>query len=110
HAVGIPPGSVWAAVVDWSQVDRLIRQVESMMEAVPVVVPAPPPLSAPASPSAPPPLSAVHAAGPSVSGGAGMVAPMLPPNGPRLAPVGPSLGMSSQVSLAPELVDDHGSG
>lgn len=124
RALGIPPGSVWTGVVDWTQVDRLIRDIARMMEAAPLVIPAPPPLSAVPSPSMvpppppgpPPPLPSMHHAMGANAGSnvvplasQGSIAPMMPPMSARpAAPSGLEIS-GGQVSLAPSVVEDGGS-
>lgn len=106
-SLGIPDTSIWAEVVDWAQLDRLIRDVDRMIEQAPPMVPAPPPLASvrTAGPSATPPPappSLLPAIGPSVvpAVAEGSIAPMLPPSSPRLAPTAPSRD-GSRVSLPP---------
>lgn len=120
-ALDVPAGSIWAAVVDWSQLDALVREVDRMLDAAPVVVPAPPPLTsarasgpgvAPPPPPAPVPapvpmVGSLQVVGP-LEGTVGSIAPMPPPSSARLVPMGPS-HEPSQVSLAPRPVDAEGS-
>lgn len=118
-ALGIPATSIWAAVVDWSQLDRLIREVDRMMDAAPVVVPAPPPLSSTrasgpsvvAAPPPPPSPSTIASIAPSVVPAAseGSIAPMLPPTRARLATVEPSRE-GSRAMLASPIVEEGVSG
>jgi hypothetical protein len=110
-SLGIPAACIWAAVVDWSQLDRLVRDVDRMLHAAPVVVPAPPPLSSARASTAgelaspPPPPQPVHGLGPGVV--AAPIAPGPPPAPARLAPVGPSHA-ASHVSLVPQLSPAQG--
>jgi hypothetical protein len=115
-SLGVPAGNIWAAIVDWSQLDVLVREVDRMLEAAPVMVPAPPPLTsarasspsiAPPPPPAPAPMltaGSMQVVG-LLEGTAGSIAPMPPPSPARLVPLGPS-HEPSQVLLAPRPVVD----
>ncbi|MCX4241551.1 hypothetical protein [Paraliomyxa miuraensis] len=91
QSLGIPDTSVWTGVVDWTKVDRLIRDVEHMTVGTRVV--------------SPPPIPMLHSS--SVPAIAAITAPPTqPPGSARLAPMGPGLQRQGQPMQSPTRRDD----